>query len=234
MFNPQAKLNVIPIDEQSRFLIVDDALADPEVWVQSACKHQDKFVTLPGNAYPGGELRMPEEVSQALMNFIRVPVRQHLNGRRFIDGYSRLSMVTQKPEQLLPRQWICHRDRLSIAPGQMAIASVLYLFKNADLGGTHFFKPKQSSLATNMLVHASSIMDAEDFQNKYAIGPGYMTQSNDYFERVCTVAAKWNRLVIYDGMQFHSGDIQRPELLSTNPLTGRLTLNGFFTARHSL
>ncbi|MBP7369953.1 MAG: hypothetical protein KA902_00785 [Arenimonas sp.] len=234
MFNLHATLNVIPLDEQSRFLIVDDALADPDMWVQNAAKHQDKFAALPGNAYPGGELRMPEEVSQALMNFIRVPIRQYLNARRLIDGYSRLSMVTQKPEQLLPRQWICHRDRLSISSNQMAIASVLYLFKNEALGGTHFFKPKQASLATKMLIHASSMMDAEDFQQKYAISPGYMTQSNAYFERVCTVAAKWNRLIIYDGMQFHSGDIQHPELLTDNPQTGRLTLNGFFTARHGL
>jgi hypothetical protein len=234
LFNPHATLNVIPIDEQTRFLIVDDALADPDMWVQNAVKHRDKFVALPGNAYPGGELRMPDEVSQALMNFIRVPVRQYLNARRLIDGYCRLSMVTQQPGQLLPKQWICHRDRLSIQSGQVAIASVLYLFNNTELGGTHFFKPKQSSLATNMLVHASSMMDAEDFQHKYAISPGYMIQSNDYFERVCTVAAKWNRLIIYDGMQFHSGDIQKPELLTDDPQTGRLTLNGFYTARHGL
>jgi hypothetical protein len=30
-------------------------------------------------------------------------------------------------------------------------------------------------------------------------------------------------------MKFHSGDIGRPEALTEDPLTGRLTFNGFFT-----
>jgi hypothetical protein len=80
------------------------------------------------------------------------------------------------------------------------------------------------------------IQDAEqlapsDFSERYGVAPGYTTESNDWFERVAGVEARWNRLIIYSGTIFHAGDIRHPERLSDNPATGRLTLNGFFTYR---
>ena len=57
---------------------------------------------------------------------------------------------------------------------------------------------------------------------------------NDYFECVATIAPRWNRMIFYDGSVLHSGDITAPELLSTLPSTGRLTLNGFFTSTCAL
>jgi len=44
------------------------------------------------------------------------------------------------------------------------------------------------------------------------------------------VAAAWNRLIVYDGSWFHSADVN-PARLATDPLQGRLTLNGFITCR---
>ena len=41
--------------------------------------------------------------------------------------------------------------------------------------------------------------------------------------------AGWNRLILYDAGFFHSGDIGRPQALTSDPTTGRLTLNGFFS-----
>jgi hypothetical protein len=231
MFNPKAKLQIITIDSEHKCLIVDDALMQPEIWVQQAKLQQHKFASLADNFYPGIELRMPKEVVSALMNFIRVPARQYLNARRLIDGHCQLSMVTQAPEYMKPCQWICHRDLLKIDPGQNVIATVLYLFKNSALGGTHFFKPKQSSFVTDMFLQASNMMSSVEFEKKYAIRQGYMTASNEYFELVYTVPAKWNRLVIYDGMQFHSDDIQHIESMTDDPETARLTLNGFITGR---
>jgi hypothetical protein len=39
--------------------------------------------------------------------------------------------------------------------------------------------------------------------------------------------------VFYDGGQFHSSHITRPEMLSDDPAHGRLTLNGFFVCKRS-
>jgi hypothetical protein len=64
--------------------------------------------------------------------------------------------------------------------------------------------------------------------------PHYLAESNSWFERVASVPARWNRCIFFDGFGFHSGDIPMPEKLSADPLTGRLTVNGFFTSRRHL
>jgi len=50
----------------------------------------------------------------------------------------------------------------------------------------------------------------------------------------CSIPAKWNRLIFYDGGVLHSGDITAPQKLSNDPVAGRLTLNGFFTCRRNV
>jgi Family of unknown function (DUF6445) len=62
----------------------------------------------------------------------------------------------------------------------------------------------------------------------YGLQPSYMAGSNAYFERVAQVSAAWNRMIFYDGGQFHSGEINEPAGMSADPRVGRLTLNGFF------
>jgi len=61
-----------------------------------------------------------------------------------------------------------------------------------------------------------------------------MHEANEYFGRIGSISAKWNRLIFYDGRVLHSGDITAPDLLSKDPVAGRLTLNGFFTCRRNL
>jgi len=143
--------------------------------------------------------------------------------------YSRLAMVTTPPGELQPRQSVCHRDRLDFAANQCIAASVLYLFKEPALGGTSFFVQSRPQPEIDKLVHDSSTLDADAFAARYALARDYMRDSNAFFNRALTVAARWNRLIFYDGSIFHSGDIAHPELLTDQPGTGRLTLNGFFT-----
>jgi hypothetical protein len=40
--------------------------------------------------------------------------------------------------------------------------------------------------------------------------------------------------LFFDGWILHSGDIPQPQRLIADPLTGRLTFNGFFTSRRHL
>lgn len=77
-------------------------------------------------------------------------------------------------------------------------------------------------------------MDRAAFAQKYRIAPGYQTASNAWFEKICTVPARFNRLIFYDGMLFHGADLVTPAGLTDDPANGRLTLNGFFTcSRHA-
>ena len=51
------------------------------------------------------------------------------------------AIATPPPERLRPSQSICHIDRLSVEPKHRIVASVLYLFRDARLGGTSFYGP---------------------------------------------------------------------------------------------
>jgi hypothetical protein len=231
LFNPAASLQVIANDGQRPYLVIDDFMTDPESWVARATAFRRHFSAPSGNAYPGHELRMPDEITDLFVARLQPWLAAQFAIGEILDRYTRLSMVTCRPADLQPRQWICHRDRLRVAPGRMAVASVLYLFKDPDLGGTKLYRPRLDSAATDVLVHDSSTQDAAAFAAKYGLQPSYMTAGNAYFEQIADIPAKWNRLVVYDGMLFHSGDIRHPERMTDDPQTGRLSLNGFFTGR---
>jgi hypothetical protein len=113
-------------------------------------------------------------------------------------------------------------------------ASVLYLFRDPELGGTGFYVPTRSAADTGALFADARVVSPSDFAAKYGLSRGYMHESNTWFRRIGGIAAKWNRLIIYDGGMLRASDIAAPERLGADPRSGRLTLNGFFTCRRNL
>lgn len=231
MFNPHPRIQRVPILPGQDCLVIDDALLEPERLVSFAQAHRAAFDDSPHNAYPGIELTLPEAVSARLDEFFARHVRAHLGARRTLRMYSRLALVTRRPEQLQPRQWICHRDRMELEAGRTVAACVLYLFRDASLGGTSFFEPLRPATEIDQLVHASGLTPGSEFSARFGIVPGYPVETNPWFAKRVTVPAAFNRLIFYDGMQFHAGDIRAADRLSDDPALGRLTLNGFFTCR---
>ena len=234
MFNPDPIIQSVAIAPGFECLVIDDALSDPEHWVALAVEHRAAFESAPFNAYPGLELRMPDALSARLDAYFAAHVRRRLGARRTVRMYSRLAIATRSADELEPRQWICHRDRLDIAEDRVIGASVLYLFKDAILGGTAFFAPRRGERETAVLIHESGQLSAAEFASKYGFSAAYPTASNDWFEKIATIEAKWNRLIFYDGGNlFHASDIAFPQRLSADPQTGRLTWNGFFVCRRA-
>lgn len=234
MFNPRPTIQSIAFTPAARVFVIDDALRDPERWVALAIEHRDAFESAPFNAYPGLELRMPDALSAGLDAYFAEHIRNRLGARRTVRMYSRLAMATRAVDELEPRQWICHRDRLEVEPDRVIAASVAYLFRDTALGGTAFFMPRRSVSETAVLIHESGQLAPVEFTRKYGIAPSYPVASNSWFEKVGVVEAKWNRLVFYDGGElFHSSDIEAPGKLSADPASGRLTWNGFFICRRA-
>jgi hypothetical protein len=124
MFNPSPRIQSLPITAHHACHVIDDALLEPEVLVDIAVRERARFAAAPHNAYPGIELRMQDAFSARLDDFFRLHLRARLGARRTLRMYSRLSLVTLPPSALEPRQCICHRDRLTIEPGKVALASV--------------------------------------------------------------------------------------------------------------
>lgn len=235
MLNPHPHIQPVAISSRHTAWVIDDALLDPDAWVQRAATHVDAFQEQAHNAYPGPELRMPDGVTAALDAWLADHLHDRIGLATTVRGHSRLSIATRAPSELQPRQWLCHRDRLTDSPGQRVLATVLYLFRDTALGGTAFFAPRRGEHATAVLVHESGTLPPEAFTAKYGLTPGYMTATNPWFERLASIEPRYNRLVAYDGgALWHCSDIAAPERLSADPTRGRLTLNGFFVCSTTL
>ncbi|MDN3923162.1 DUF6445 family protein [Roseateles violae] len=226
--NPAAKLETLELAGGARVYIVDDFAENPQELVQQAEKAMQQFKVQPGHPYPGPQLALPAEMASTLDAFFQKHCREPLGAGQPLAMFGRYSRVTQDPATLDARQRICHRDDSGLEPGQMMSAAVHYLFKDEQLGGTVFFRSLMSEEDTQAFMRDANAMDGSAFGAKYDLAPGYMTQSNRYFEVIGRVPAQWNRAVFYDGGIFHSGDIQGASPAAYQTGMGRLTLNAFF------
>lgn len=234
MFNSGARMTTMQFADRQVCHVIDDALLDPDGLVRYAGERSDDFRPLDQKGYPGICLSAPAELTRALDLLFTWHVRRRFNARRTLKMHCRLSLVTTPAAQLLPYQWLCHRDGVVLSPRESIQASVLYLFRDESLGGTSFYVPARQPEEIAALFSDSKSLAAEEFVRRHGIEPGYMRGSNDFFTCVGTVPAKWNRLIFYDGSMLHSGQIEAPERLTADPLQGRLTLNGFFTSRRNI
>ena len=233
VFNPRPQIERVRLRNDRFCYVIDDALVDPEALVQFAAANRAVFSSVDFSAYPGSYLGMPAPIALRLSEFFTEHLRREFDARRMLRMQCRLSMVTLPPQALKPFQSICHADGQHIEASHSIQASVLYLFKDEGLGGTSFYEPARSPREMVELFRDAHGLSAQAFTHKYGIAQGYLCGSNEWFTQVGSVAAKWNRIVFYDGSMLHSGDIFAPEKLSDDPLSGRLTLNGFFTSRRN-
>lgn len=226
MFNPRPTVRYLAIDALHSCAVVDDFLLEPRKLVAYALARREQFAIDADNYYPGPELGLDQAFAFALDEFFMQHIRRSLGARRTVSVSGRLSMATLGVGQLTPLQRLCHRDAASFPAGEGVAASVAYLFDEPRLGGTSFYVPRQSLEETAQLLR-----DARD--GTLEVAPSYMHASNTWFEQVCTVPAKFNRAIFYDGSVFHAAQIREPGMLSEHPAHGRLTMNGFFRYRKS-
>jgi hypothetical protein len=234
IFNPHAKFELQRVGADHSVMIFDDALLEPERLYEYAAGERGAFRNVDFNAYPGLYLAPPTNVVEDLQSLFNHRVRRQFAARRCLRMHCRLSLTTLAPTDLAPYQQLPHKDSHLLIPGQCIQASVLYLFRDARLGGTSFYEPRRAPAEISALFGDASKLPPAVFSERYGLPAGYLHGSNDYFECTGTVPARWNRMIFYDGGVLHSGDIAAPELLTTDPATGRLTLNGFFTSTRAL
>ncbi len=231
VFNPRPTIRSIPIIGQQVCTVIDDFLLEPQKMLALAMRQRDQFVYDPDNFYPGPELPLSREIAISLDQFFMQHARNALGARRNKGVSCRLSMATLAPEQLHPLQRLCHRDAEVFPPGESMGASVLYLFKDPALGGTSFYQPKKPLDEIRHFMQLANTVSNDELTGLINTAPAYMNASNEYFELLCTVPPAWNRAIFYSGTVFHAAQIERPELLSSDPAVGRLTMNGFFKFR---
>ena len=226
--NPAARLQTMQLADGSRVCVVDDFVQDPDALVALAQSQAARFEQRPGHPYPGPQLDLPGALADELDAWFQRQLSAGFRAGRPTGIYARFSRVTREPDSLDARQRICHRDDSGLPPGEMVCAGVHYLFRDEALGGTVFFRSLMTEDHTRQFMRDAGTLDADQFGSRYGIAPGYMTESNRYFEVIGRVPAKWNRAVFYDGGLFHSGDIRGPSRAAYREEPGRLTINAFF------
>jgi len=227
--NPDARIETVQLSNGETVYVVDDFAQDPDALVALAESQIGQFQQTAGHPYPGPLMGLTEGVTGPLGAFFDQHVRPRLGAGPVLGMLGRFSRVTQDAATLDPRQRICHRDDSAIEPGEVISASVHYLFKDEQLGGTVFFRSLMSDAETRQFMRDSNTLDGSAFSDRYGIPPGYMTESNRYFEVIGRVPAKWNRAIFYSGSIFHTGDINWPAAKAAYQSgMGRLTINAFF------
>ncbi|WP_082568046.1 DUF6445 family protein [Pelomonas sp. Root1217] len=230
--NPNARLETVQLSNGAAVYVIDDFAQDPDALVAFAQAQAGQFQAPAGHPYPGPQLALPDGVAGPLGAFFDQHLRPRLGAGPGVGMFGRFSRVVQDAATLDPRQRICHRDDSAIEPGEVISASVLYLFKDEQLGGTVFFRSLMSDVETRQFMRDSNMLNGSAFSDKYGIAPGYMTESNRYFEVIGRVPAKWNRAIFYSGSIFHTGDINWPAAKAGYQTgMGRLTINAFFKSR---
>ncbi|MEJ2534188.1 MAG: DUF6445 family protein [Gammaproteobacteria bacterium] len=229
--DPDAACTRQRLTERADCLIFDQALSDPEALVAWAASRRGEFF-MPERAYPGLVLPLGDEEAGGLHAFVRSRLSREFRFlREGTDTQSQLSLVTLHPEDLgwcqrLPHAHPHTRD------GRMSVALTLYLFEDPLLGGTGFYRWRDPELASEIAERQQDEggpepTEAPDRIADSSLAPVYTTDSNEAVELIAHVPARFNRLVAYPGDVPHAAFIRHPERLTTDPTTGRLTLNCF-------
>ena len=136
-------------------------------------------------------------------------------------------LVTRRPESLGIGQHVPHYD--SPEPRYFAFLHFLNL---EPQGGTSFYRHRATGFERLNMARAANYAQVRD-EELALHGPppvGFISDSTDQFERTGYFAAKYNRLLVYQGSVLHSGFIPPDFAFSDDPRTGRLTFNIFAVA----
>lgn len=229
--NPELTIDLVQITDTVSCVCIDDFLLNPHDVVEFAVERSEDFV-MHERAYPGVVMPAPDDDMQPLYRFIRTEMSRLFSFcRGGIDFHTQFSLATVMPEDFTWIQRLCHSDP-RLAPDRLNFAGLLYLFDNPDMGGTGFFRWRDPEFWQQMSALQQDDPQAglDTLQERFQMfrdPPCYMTASNEAAELLDVAPAKFNRLVFYSGDIPHNACISRPELLSADPATGRLTLNCF-------
>ncbi len=209
--------------EAAPLLIVDQAVADPDRLVRKAAR--SAFVPR-GAMFPGLRAAAPLSYQPFLESLLNPLLREcfGLEPGRFVFPMCHYSLVVQPPAQLRFLQRVPHIDSV----GANGLASVHYLFRG-DWGGTAFYRHRGTGFESiDSARHETYFRELERESHSDAAPPaGYIDGDTALFERIASVDAAYNRLIVYRRNCLHSGNIDSARVPPPDPLAGRLSINCF-------
>jgi hypothetical protein len=205
-------------------LVIDDFLSEPEKLVKTASASTDWADVQPGG-YPGLRAGLPRDYAHQTLSRVDPIIHDRLfKSEHKLEKFEcSFSMVTRKPDALHDMQKIPHIDIAS----ENRVA-VLHYLCGAHFGGTAFFRQDETGLEQITPADSPAYLAAR--RNDLAAIPndaGFPDAKTQGYTQTGRVEALFNRLVIYRSFTLHSGIIDAPERLTSDPSSGRLTANFF-------
>lgn len=207
-------------------LVFDDVLREPDSMVRYASEKVEFLPAwTPDGGYPGIRAAAPLDHVNQLVRALTPTIVQGFGLRDVAPARAECSycMVTLRPEQLKPQQTIPHVDTTD--PLQFAF---LHFLCDSSFGGTSFYRHRSTGLEVvtpEQLQPYTRRLNTELSENPPA--QDYIRDTSALFEKIHSVKARWNRLLVYRSALLHSGTIPPHASLSDKPATGRLTANIF-------
>lgn len=207
--------------ERLPVIIIDGFSQNPAALMTRAA--EAVFIDV-GSRYPGVRAPAPQAYVETLIAALAPLIEQNFGASPQAElDLCAFSMVTTAPAKLRAIQRIPHFD----GPDADRIAFLHYLCAPFQ-GGTSFYRHRATGLecVTASQAEAYRTAVAAELRDDSPT-PHYVADDTRYFERVRSIGAAFNRLIVYKGNALHSGDITEHTVLSEDPRLGRLTINGF-------
>lgn len=204
-------------------IIVDDFMPNAGLIRERASKE----VFVKGeNYYPGIRAELPasylHELNSKVPELLGQVISQSDDFNLIDASYS---LVTTPPAELTVSQRLPHCDAFK----SDRFAMVHYL--SEQKGGTAFFRHRATGFET-IDEQRAPILFAQLEAEVRLLGapkPSYVEDGAPLFDRIFAVPARFNRAIFYRSWLLHSGSIEGPDALSSDPAQGRLTVTAFFT-----
>lgn len=213
-------------DEKTPVVVIDEPIQTTEALIRYASKHAS-FASDSQSGYPGVRTDLPAEYAEALVPELVdliYDVYKPPPSNEFQLIHQLYSLVTRRPEELMPLQRVPHFDNRS----PYYFATVHYL-NPGIYAGTGLFRHRPTAYERISEDRYPSYVRAAETYVKSHGWPEekYINASDDHFELIAEIEYRPNRLIMYPGNALHSGLILPDRDISEDPKTGRLTANLF-------
>lgn len=213
-------------EEREPVVTIDNFSADADGLLNAASKAD---YGPGGRHYPGIRAKAPASYLQArgkLLSSVIEGVFGFMKGCDLIE--CNYSAVTTRPEELTPIQRLPHFD----GTDERRLAVLHYLCP-PEAGGTSFYRHCATGFETiteDRLANYDRVL--QDEVAKDGLPPAqYFSGQTQRFARIGQAGAAFNRLIIYRGIQLHSGDILQADHVGDDLSRARITINTFLRAR---
>lgn len=212
-------------NEREPVAIIDHFAPEPEALRTYAAA---QIYAPAGRHYPGVKAPLPDDYLRVQGGLIATILREVFGvSERVSVLEARFSIVTVAPDALSREQRLPHVDALE--PGRLAL---IHYLVPGETDGTAFYRHRSTGFETVDEVRCESYFAALSRELQQAGDPpaAYIADNTSIFERTASLAGTYNRALLYRGRVLHSGAIAPGAALPADPITGRLTVTGFFAS----